>query len=331
MIRRRCQFSLRSVFVLFVLVGVPLGWLSQWLLAVNQESASLDELRRYGEFSPQYRRGRVVQLAFEAYSPPTGNTGNEFATFTHLEVLGFYGNALPTDESITGIAKLPRLKHVRIRGNRVSDAGVAQLATLKDLQSLFLAGTSITDDSAARIAELAQLESLNLSKTSMTDVGAKELSRLTKLTCLWLNDTEVTDLSLEWIARIGPLQQLGLDRTRITDDGLGRLEALTKLESLDLSRVPITDRGLAHIATLPNLQVLQIHGRYLSDEGLERLAGCVKLRTLNLTGESPRVTTTGIRRLSDRLSGLEVTTDAPVLDYEAGVLVSPESARCRDE
>jgi hypothetical protein len=95
-------------------------------------------------------------------------------------------NSRFTDTTCAHAARLLGLRHVYVRGSRVTDVGVASLAALSGLQSLNLSGCGkITDTGVASLAALSGLQSLDLSWCGkITDTGVASLAALSGLPSL---------------------------------------------------------------------------------------------------------------------------------------------------
>ena len=97
---------------------------------------------------------------------------------------------------------MPRLKHLRLDGTAVTDAGIGQVAVLRGLVWLDVGGTAISDEGVAHIVTITRLEMLVLSGTKITNLGANQLVSLEQLGFLALAGTEIDDDALPAIARL---------------------------------------------------------------------------------------------------------------------------------
>ena len=98
------------------------------------------------------------------------------------------------------LARLPKLRFVKLQGSRVTSAGLAQLAKLQMLEALDCCGTDVSDD------------------------GLEHLAKLSHLWQLMLSDTRITDRGMAHLAAAKRLRWLAIERTRVTDAGVKRLQ-----------------------------------------------------------------------------------------------------------
>lgn len=97
-----------------------------------------------------------------------------------------------TDEGVTYLQKMPRLKTLTLTRTRVTDASCTSLAQFTNLEALWLAGTSITDDGLRNLGNLTNLKWFGVSDTGVTDAGLESLENLRRLEYLDVRGTQVT-------------------------------------------------------------------------------------------------------------------------------------------
>src|SRR5205814_251382 len=68
---------------------------------------------------------------------------------------------------------VPNLRHLRLEGNDITDAGLGQLAALKQLRYLNLYGTKVSDAGLPALSALPRLREVYLWQSAVTDAGAK--------------------------------------------------------------------------------------------------------------------------------------------------------------
>jgi Leucine-rich repeat (LRR) protein len=142
------------------------------------------------------------------------------------------------------LAKLEKITEINCDAKKVTD--LSPLAKLPKLKSLRIS-SPIRDFSP--IAKMAKLESLELSDTSIADLSV--LAGLTKLERLDISGTPVTDLAP--IAKLKKLERLEINRTKVSD-----LSPIPKsLQNLDAAHTPIAN--LSAIAKL-DLHTLDVSG-----------------------------------------------------------------------
>lgn len=141
----------------------------------------------------------------------------------------------------------------RIAGeDRLKDSRLAMRA-----DTVRLSGQEITNAEIAQLTGLSRLRGLDLRRTALTDAGLVHLRGLTSLKYLILDRTEVTDDGLAHLSRLPKLRTLSLERTAITDKGLVHLSRLTNLRRLHVSRTAVTDQGVETLLqVLPECEIV---------------------------------------------------------------------------
>lgn len=95
---------------------------------------------------------------------------------------------------------------VKLKGSKVTDAGLKELLAIKQLRFVDLSQTQITDAGLKKLATIETLTGLNLSNTRVTDLGMKEIATFKKLEGLVLQNTKVTNKGLKEIGKLEPLR-----------------------------------------------------------------------------------------------------------------------------
>jgi hypothetical protein len=186
------------------------------------------------------------------------------------------------DGTLVQLSTLPDIKHLRLRGTLVTDAGIKHLTRLRSLEFLDLENTRVSDGALAHLAGLPRLEYLDLSGTRVTDIGVLRLSDTRSLRGLRLNHCNVSNAGLQGLRQLAELERLQLGNTCITDAGLTCLCGLTHLRELRLSKTALTDAGVVHLEGLGALEELGLDNTGLTDAGLLKLKKCSNLRRLHV-------------------------------------------------
>jgi hypothetical protein len=198
--------------------------------------------------------------------------------------LGVYvGTGAPpslTNEGLSHLRALTKLRRLKIGSTSITDAGLANLSSLHRLEILELGELPTTDASLEHLQGLTQLQKLYIgSGWKVTDAGLAYLKGLTQLRTLVLNGGDrITDTGLEHLTGLTQLRELDLSSTRVTDEGLERLRSFPQLQTLNLTSTPTTDAGLEHLSGLTQLRDLNLSGTVITDAGMERLKGLTHLR-----------------------------------------------------
>lgn len=121
-----------------------------------------------------------------------------------------------------------------------------------------LKGQELTDKGLAHVAALKNVVSLNLRDTKVTDAGLVHLKGLTTLRTLHLERTQVGDAGIAHLTGLSNIEYLNLYETKVTDASLVHLEKLKKLNRLYVWQTKVTDGGVAKLAkTLPELRIVR--------------------------------------------------------------------------
>lgn len=240
--RRRLQFSLRSLFVFMLLVGIGMSWLAVRMERARKQREAVGAIRQAGGYvcyDYQIQRADAPQPLW-----PLSLAGEDF--FSKVVLVNF-------------------------ADRRITDSDLERLKGLRHVTSLFLNRTNIADGSLGHLEAMKQLESLDVFDTGITDVGLNHLRGLDRLQTLDLGFTEITDAGLETITGLNRLEELSLNGTDITDAGLERLKGLARLQRLLLNGTKVTDAGLRHLKELPGLRKLTIGSTKVTEEGAAAL------------------------------------------------------------
>ncbi|ESO06605.1 hypothetical protein HELRODRAFT_188417 [Helobdella robusta] len=135
-----------------------------------------------------------------------------------------------TDESMSSIALMTRLKILSLRNVKITDRGILQLKTLTSLQELHLDRTELTDVGCSIFPHFTQLQQLSLPITSITD----------------------TFISSGYLDACRELTKLNLSKTSVTSAGILRL----RLPSLILLNINETYAKPELISSLPDCPLL---------------------------------------------------------------------------
>lgn len=99
------------------------------------------------------------------------------AELENLEELDLSSNAL-TGSGLVALRKLPRLKVLALRYNRLRDAELRHLKDIKSLEEVQLAGNfHLTDAAVPALKELKNIKQINLHFTKISDKGIADLKK----------------------------------------------------------------------------------------------------------------------------------------------------------
>lgn len=213
-------------------------------------------------------------------------TSDGFAHLVHLpnlQVLGCDGD-LSDDIAMRHIAKMPRLKRLRIQESVATEDGFVALAQSRTIEGIwgrvcqhfgsrgFIAfskmpalrslgiGCKNVDDTA--LAALPEFPALReLTPIDFRDEGFRHVGlcrKLERLTCMYCRETG--DVATEYIREL-PIKYYYAGLTQITDRSLEILGSMESLEQVDFYEcLKVTDAGLPFLARLPSLREVHLDG-----------------------------------------------------------------------
>jgi hypothetical protein len=195
-LRRRFQFSVRSVLVFLLAVSLPLGWFAWEMQRARRQGEAVDRILAV-DGGVHYDYEYDENGEWSGGEPTAANwlrtlLGDCFFSDVQSAEPGFFGPNQFDDEDMRHIADLPNLRYLDVASTEVTDAGLCHLSELHHLRRLCLADNNITDDGLTHLKKMTSLEDLSLASTQITDVGLGHLQGLTNLRYLGLQATSVT-------------------------------------------------------------------------------------------------------------------------------------------
>jgi hypothetical protein len=224
--RRWLAFSLRSLFVLTLVIACLLGWK---LHKVNQQRRAVSQIKELGG-AVYYNVDRGVADDQSFFEPPEWlrrQIGDDF--FDYVVAVRLHSKDV---EDVSFLADLPTIDDLGLTGTNVTD--LSPLAKLTKLERLSLHGVPVRDISP--LSNLTNLDTLSLENTNVADVAA--LTGLVNLRTLSFAGTPVADLSpLAGLVRLTELKLFYCPNVTNVD----ALAGLTLLGYLDLSDTKVAD------------------------------------------------------------------------------------------
>lgn len=215
LLRRRCQFGIRSMLLLTVAVAIPGSWYAVWIRNGQRQAAALADVRETHSRIFGGRPHRQIRNGSEAVttrpSPRDVIVGISFAVEEDLGCGCCYGNAAcdVSDDELGRLARFYRLERLEVPDAEITDAGLAHLSGLKNLRYLDLSGNPITHAGLAHLRGLRKLEHLDLSRTGITDAGFVHLGALENLQRLDFGFTAATGAEVKRLAACKAFKQCG--------------------------------------------------------------------------------------------------------------------------
>lgn len=279
--QRWAQFSLRTLFVLVLVLAMPLAWLKHRMDRKEAERAAVVGIDRWFVWL------RYDWEVAEEKEPPGPKWARALLGDDFFANLVYAGYAPPQGPHYPP-----------------NDYALSHLANFHELRKLFLQSDQISDSGLRHLRGLTSLDELNLGLTRVTGNGLVNLKGMTRLKRLSLWGTYVSDDGFDNIEGLASLEELRLDSTKITDAGLASLRSLKNLKLLKLSWTEVTDNGLSHLTTLNRLEVLELDGTQTTDAGLVYLKGLTSLRRLR---PNSKMTDNGVGKLRKSLPNCQLS------------------------
>jgi hypothetical protein len=178
-LKRRFQFTIRSLLWLVVVVAVPLSWLATNQTRARHQARIVAEVAKLG--------GIVIDdldyfsaMTSQRREPPEPRWirtlfGEDF--FREVTFVGFLGKSVDDLQfaefsRLSGIDRIPGLNLV---GTKITDEGAKHLRHWSGLRVLYLSQTAITDASLTNLVGLRRLSHLGLDETKVTENGVRKL------------------------------------------------------------------------------------------------------------------------------------------------------------
>jgi hypothetical protein len=110
--------------------------------------------------------------ALEVFGTKVDDAGLAYIADTWPNVTNLNLNGtLVTDLGLAHLARMKRLKYLRLRRTKITNAGLAHLEQLPELTDLELVQTPITDEAFAHLAKIGTLRILQVEQTGVTAAG----------------------------------------------------------------------------------------------------------------------------------------------------------------
>jgi hypothetical protein len=213
------QYSLRSLFVVMVLVAIGGKWFAVKRQQVERQRAAVNAIDQIGGYIG-------YDYQFDASRRPIRNAvppgpvwvrdllGDDF--FAQAEYLVLYDCRTVTDAELARLVDLPQLRVLHLNRTQFTGAGLEHLRELTQLKELSFHGVKVTDAELEHLKCLTQLEELSLDDTKVTDIGLEHLQSLTCLKSLNLGNAKVTDVGVKRLQQALPVCRI----TRHTSEAL---------------------------------------------------------------------------------------------------------------
>ena len=266
----------------------------------------------------------------------------EIALLANLEELDVRANSRITDEGVSQLGSLRKLRAVAIdslgpRGLRALREGGRlerlQVGTYEDAESSAFSAFSSLRHLGIDAIEGTPKTPLNMPselvelQVSQSDVAKLNLGSARSVVRVCVDvDVDVRPGDLRWLSSLPALQELTL---RYGSEGGWRVVAdLPSLRKLSLvgTCVPLalSDEGIRSLGRMPRVESLDIEVSQLTDAGLSAMCNFPNLRRLRLA-QTPNLTSNGLTRIRDLkcLKALAIDVPADGLGELPGRVLSP--------
>lgn len=196
----------------------------------------------------------------------------------------FYAEQI-TDQGMTAIKEWKNLRHLNVRGTRISDRTLAIVGLIPQLESLDIAYTQITDNGLDALVPLTVLKELHLGRSKLGKGALEVLRLLPTLEYLDLGGphpgpdgyrtslgSPMDDAVPRAISELKQLRVLNLSHSQIGADGLRVLSSVDQVSKLFLTGCPrVDDAALAELAKWKSLAYLDVQECAVTRQGVEAL------------------------------------------------------------
>jgi hypothetical protein len=208
-LRRRFQFSFRSLLVFVVTVSVPMGWFAWEMERARQQREVVERIvelggKTYYDYDLQYDERKHDWIAGPQPATPTWLCrflGEDF----FCDVIGVHLYCKDCDdEDVAHLKSLPELKWLSLRSRQVTDAGVQHLHGLTNWIHLDLSDTSVSDEGVRHLQGMTNLQELCLHGMAVSNDGLRHVVKIRSLRKLYVDEHKVTEEGIKAIKRALP-------------------------------------------------------------------------------------------------------------------------------
>jgi hypothetical protein len=286
--RRWRQFSLRTLLLAMLVLGILFGLFAIRLQRARRQAAAVATIRALGgevfyDFEGRYSgkdpgRPSPISKSLLAW------VGPDF--FHEVIEVELRSENVPrasqdVDRCWDAISQLNKVEGIQVYGDWINETSTEAIGRHQRLRRLFIRSAGLSDHELAPLVRLTNLETLALDQNPISDIGATHLSGFPKLITLGLNETHFGDEGVARVVANRKIERLYLSKTHVTDAAMVEVAKLSSLKRLTLSQTRISDRGIEHLAILSQLRSLELgdtqvsgtaFGKFLPDNQLTDIA-----------------------------------------------------------
>jgi hypothetical protein len=188
LVKRRFQYSLRSLMIFTTLFAIACSWFAVNYREAKSQRDAVEALRKDGKFSVmRYMTSNIISSWLAKW------LGEDF--FCGIRQID--ANVALTDADLADLNGITHLGILALKNTKITDDGLCTLISLphfdlSHLTWLDLSNTNITDDGLKHLGNMPNLAVLELKNTRITDAGLAHLKGLGKLRFVYLMGTSVT-------------------------------------------------------------------------------------------------------------------------------------------
>jgi hypothetical protein len=212
-IRRR--FRQICLCLLAAAVTALAAWLGMEMLRAHRQRTAVNAIRGLGGFAQR----EFEPTGADAVRPRWYQAllGDDF--MNPVSIVRLAGTDA-SDEVLTAVGNLSRVRMLDLRDTRITDNGLQHLRSLRAVEVLVLTGTAVSDRGLEHLAGMRELKVLCLEETKVTDGGLLQLKRFPALGWLNLSSTSITDAGLSHLRECRALEVLIVDPCPVTSEGV---------------------------------------------------------------------------------------------------------------
>lgn len=182
-------------------------------------------------------------------------------------------------------SKLPQLRTLRLRGNKLAISTISKLESLPTVEDLDLSANAFVGPIHAHtLPSMHSLKDLQLGHNSFSSIKIGALEGLTNLTALSLHHNQIDVIEDHAFIHLRQLANIDLSHNRIVAVSGASLAHLINVIDLDLRHNFLRALTADLVIPLKNLQNLRLDDNDISIIASDALRNGVVLKKLTLTG-----------------------------------------------
>lgn len=208
----------KKIYWFGILIFAALAWFAIRYVNAERQRASVQALIEIdAQVVYQNQVNRMSAFFIPASEPPGPKWLHPILGVDFFDsVVRVYGDFEFTDEHVSLLNGLPKLRSFQAEGSLLTDDGISQITNIKTIQHLNVSGSRLTDKGSVYFQKMPNLKVLQLWQTSITDESIENLAKLKNLKSLYLGGSlitktaiaklklEIPDCEIQWSKREPP-------------------------------------------------------------------------------------------------------------------------------